>query len=60
MAEALAGVLSSCPGGMDIRWSASDQASLALAWEKALSNDITHEVHDAFESAINRAEGTDK
>ena len=60
MAEALAGVLSSCPGSMNISWSVNDQASLALAWEKALSNDITHEVHDAFESAINRAEGVDE
>ena len=35
---------------------ANDQASLALAWEKALLNDITHDAHDAFESAIERAE----
>ena len=34
----------------------SDQASLALAWEKALLNDITHDAHDAFEVAIERAE----
>lgn len=60
MAKALAGVLPSCPGGVDICWSVSDQSSLALAWEKALSNDITHEVHDAFESAINCAEGADE
>jgi hypothetical protein len=34
---------------------ANDQASLALAWEKALLNDITHEAHDAFADAIQRA-----
>lgn len=37
---------------------ANDQASLALAWEKALLNDITHDAHDAFESAIGCAEGS--
>jgi len=55
MGEALASV----PGCKKIGDTITDQASLALAWEKALFNDITHEAHDAFESAINLAEATD-
>jgi hypothetical protein len=52
MTEALTGVTN----GEKWLEHANDQASLALAWEKALLNDITHEAHDAFESAIERAE----
>lgn len=36
-----------------------DQASLALAWEKALLNDITHDAHDAFDVGIKCAEEAD-
>lgn len=52
MEQALAGF----PGCKELHDSVNDQASLVLAWEKALLNDITHEAHDAFESAIERAE----
>ena len=43
------------------RWNdtGNDRAGLALVWEKALLEDITHEAHDAFESAISIAEATD-
>ena len=52
MEQALAGL----PACKELSESVDDQDSLALAWEKALLNDITHEAHDAFESAIERAE----
>ena len=44
------------PGCNELGESVDDQAGLALAWEKALLNDITHEAHDAFADAIERAE----
>ena len=52
MTEALQGV----PGCKELSDSVDDQDGLALAWEKALLNDITHEAHDAFAGAIQRAE----
>jgi len=52
MTEALKGV----PGCKELSDSVEDQDGLALAWEKALLNDITHEAHDAFAGAIQRAE----